>query len=70
MQREHLDKMLALKHVRNINKKRFAHYKYYTGKIWGLSQNYDLCLDAGKLGDDEIVAIIKQYIEFSKKIQK
>jgi len=66
MQREHLDKIGALKHVHDINKKRLAHYKYYTGKIWGLSKNYNLCLDVSTLGEDEVVEMIRQYIVFAQ----
>lgn len=62
MQREHLERTIALKHMRDINKKRFIHYKYYTGRIWGLSKNYNLCLDVSTLCLEDAVDMIKQYI--------
>ncbi len=65
MQREHLEKDAAAKRVRSVNRKRFLHYKYYTGRILGLSKNYNLCLDVGVLGVEEAVDLIKQYIGFS-----
>ena len=70
MQREHLEEMAAMKHMNDTNKKRFAHYKYYTGRVWGLSKNYNLCLDVSTLGTDAIVAMIKQYIVFSQENTK
>lgn len=67
MQRENLGKSAALKQVREINKKRFAHYKYYTGRIWGLSKYYNLCLDVSSLSIDKSVDMITQYISLSQK---
>lgn len=65
IQREHLEKTAAIKRVRDINKKRFMHYKYYTGRTMGLSENYNLCLDVSTLSVEEAVEIIKEYIGFS-----
>ncbi|MFA9465267.1 MAG: DUF6198 family protein [Velocimicrobium sp.] len=65
MQRENLDKMAAKKHVNAINKKRFIHYKYYTGRVWGLSKNYNLCIDVTTLGAEASADIIKQYVKLS-----
>lgn len=69
MQREQLEHMAALKQVRDINKKRFVHYKYYTGKMWGLSQNYNLCLDVSTFSVEESVDIITKYIALAQKMQ-
>lgn len=65
MQREQLERTVALKHVRDINKRRFMHYKYYTGEIWGHSKNYNLCLDVTTLCLADAVEMIKQYIAVS-----
>ena len=46
------------------DKRRRLNYQHYTGRTWGLAQNYDLCLDTGVLGEDFCVeAIIKAYKE-------
>ena len=42
------------------DKKRQVYYKNYTGRIWGLSENYDLSLNSGKLGIDNCVDVIVQ----------
>ncbi|MDO5519035.1 MAG: cytidylate kinase family protein [bacterium] len=70
MERDHLDQESALKKVREFNKKRFTHYKYYTGRVWGLSKNYNLCLDVSTLGVDQTVALIKHYINEVKSQEK
>lgn len=59
MKREALSYESAQKHVREINKKRFQHYKYYTDRIWGMAGNYNLCIDTGKVSTDSIIKMIK-----------
>lgn len=40
------------------DKKRKVYYKNFTGRIWGMSENYDVCLNSGKLGIDSCIDII------------
>ena len=40
------------------DKKRKVYYKNYTGRIWGMSNNYDVCLNSGKLGIESCVDVI------------
>ncbi|MEG1730037.1 MAG: cytidylate kinase-like family protein [Oscillospiraceae bacterium] len=40
------------------DKKRIVYYKNYTGRTWGMSTNYDLCMDSGKLGIENCVDVI------------
>lgn len=40
------------------DKRRKINYQHYTGRTWGMSQNYDLCLDSGVLGIDKCVELI------------
>ena len=61
MEREGLDHDAALKHVKDINKKRFKHYRYYTGRVWGHATNYNLCIDVSLLESEQAVAMIKQF---------
>ena len=49
------------------DKRRRVNYQHYTGRTWGMSQNYDLCLDTGKLGIDLCADIICGIVENSKK---
>jgi cytidylate kinase len=62
MSRENLNYDEAYKHMSTINKERYRHYKYYTGRYFGLSTNYSLALDTGD-GVENTVKVIKTYIE-------
>ncbi len=46
------------KRLEEKDKKRQVYYKNYTGRTWGLSNNYDLCLNSGKLGIENCVDVI------------
>lgn len=45
------------------DKKRKVFYKNYTGRSWGRSQNYDLCLNSGKLGVENCADVIAHLAE-------
>lgn len=66
MAREKLQPAAAAKHVKTVNRERAAHYKYYTGKVWGMAENYDLCIDTGKNGMDNTVRMI---VEITRPLQ-
>ena len=40
------------------DKKRKAYYELYTGTQWGQADNYELCLDSGKIGIERSVDMI------------
>lgn len=40
------------------DKRRSVNYHHYTGRTWGMSTNYDLCLNSAALGIDRCVDII------------
>jgi cytidylate kinase len=48
------------------DKRRHINYQHYTGRIWGTAQNYDLCLNSGRLGIDSCVNIIVDMYKNSK----
>ena len=49
------------------DKRRRLNYQHYTGRTWGLAQNYDLCLDTGILGIEQAADIVVSVVENSKK---
>ena len=49
------------------DKRRRVNYQHYTGRTWGMSQNYDISLDTGVLGIDQCADIVCQIVENSKK---
>ncbi len=48
------------KRLHEKDKKRRVNYKHYTEREWGMSQNYDICLNSGSLGIDRCVDIIAE----------
>ena len=49
------------------DKRRRVNYQHYTGRTWGMSQNYDISLDTSSLGIDQCVDIICSIVEKSRK---
>ncbi len=43
--------------------RRAAYYNYYTGKQWGHSSSYHLCIDSSILGIQDTAALIAHFIE-------
>ncbi len=42
------------------DKRRAVNYQHYTGRTWGAAENYDICLNTGKIGIEAAVdAILK-----------
>ena len=52
----------AGKIIENKEAARSSYYNYYTGKIWGHSTSYDLCINSSLLGMDATVEFIKDFI--------
>ncbi len=48
------------KRLEEKDKKRKVYYKNYTGRIWGMSSNYDISLNSGKLGIESCADIIAE----------
>jgi cytidylate kinase len=58
IQRHQIDAKEAEKHIRERDKKRASHYFRYTDRNWGDMDNYDLCLNSGRLGIEKCVSMI------------
>src|SRR5699024_6913789 len=48
------------KRLEEKDKKRELYYQHYTGRTWGMAQNYHLCLDSSLIGIDNCVDIIEK----------
>ena len=48
------------------DKRRKINYQHYTGRSWGVAQNYDVCFNSGVLGVDYIADIIVDMVQKSK----
>lgn len=56
-----------IKKIHKIDKNRAEYYKYYTGSEWNDARNYDLCLNTSSMSYEQLIAVVKSYIEIYKK---
>jgi cytidylate kinase len=42
------------------DKRRKVNYQHYTGQVWGMAENYDLCLNSASLGIENCIDIISK----------
>ena len=49
--------------VKETDDRRSSYHEYYSGETWGLSDNYDLCINLSKLGFDKTLKLIEDYID-------
>lgn len=62
VQYEGLNKVIAEKKIKQIDKQRAEYYKRFTSQIWGNRDNYDLCIDTSKLSIDGTIDVLESYI--------
>lgn len=62
MNKQHIDADAARKFIEQGEATRAAYYNYYTGKKWGHSSSYDLCIDSSILGLVESEKLIAEFI--------
>ncbi len=62
MNRYDLTESKAKELINKKDKQRSSYYNYYSNKKWGHASSYHLSIDSGKLGIDNTVELIKNYI--------
>lgn len=60
MEHDGLSEAEARELIKQKDKARGRHYKYYTERIWGASVNYDLCVNTASCGIDSAAKIIAE----------
>lgn len=60
--RHQCDEATARKLICNGESERSSYYNYYTGKRWGHSDSYDLCINSSCLGIEETERFIADFI--------
>ena len=60
--RHGFDRATARKYIHNHKEERASYYNYYTGKQWGHSESYDLCINSSLLGIEETEQFIAEFI--------
>lgn len=63
MREQQLTPSQAQDFVEQMDDRRAAYHKYYTGLQWGAAADYDLCLDTVRLGADATARIISDYAD-------
>ena len=48
------------------DKRRSVNYHHYTGRTWGASENYDICLNTSVIGIEEAADIVVSIVNHSK----
>lgn len=56
------DRATARKYINQQDDSRASYYNYYTGKQWGHSESYDLCVNSSLLGVEETAVFIADFI--------
>ena len=44
--------------LKEKDKRRSVNYQHYTGRTWGASENYDLCINTAVVGEDKAAELI------------
>ncbi len=47
--------------ISKTDRRRANYYNFYTGKRWGETNHYDLCVDAGRIGIENAAKLIAAY---------
>lgn len=63
MEYNHIEEKEALEHIRKADKSRASYYNYYTDKVWGAAESYDLCINSSLYGIEKTVEYIKAFIQ-------
>lgn len=66
MKAENLSREDALQKVRRMDRSRSDNYRYYTRRIWGRAQNYDLTVNT-EIGTEAVQNMIKELLEIKLK---
>lgn len=65
-----IDKEKAEKEIKNVDKSRAKHYKYYTEREWKDYSNYDICINSDLLGVEKVADLICEMIKQKEDILK
>ena len=56
-------RIISQESIRSRSERRRGYHRYYTGEEWGYAENYDLCIDAVRLGVDKTAELIADYVK-------
>ncbi|SES73954.1 AAA family ATPase [Prevotella sp. kh1p2] len=67
--RHDMDAEAARKYISQKEDARSSYYNYYTGKRWGYSESYDLCINSSLVGIDETERLLAAFIKLRFHIE-
>ncbi len=65
-ERDHVSEKEAAETLREVDEKRSAFQEQCTATRWGDGNEYDLCIDTGKIGIEKAAELILQYIKIQE----
>ncbi len=66
MELHHVNESKAKDIMIRSDKNRSSYYNYYSGKKWGDSRNYDLCINSSSTGADGAVSLICEMVRLKE----
>ncbi len=58
----HLSEKEALDKMLHTDKRRRTYHNYYSDMKWGDSRGYDLCVNSGRLGIEQTIDVLMEYV--------
>lgn len=68
MKRDGLDEKAAKHKIEQTDRRRADNYRYYTRRVWGMSGNYQMCIDTS-LGEEYVINTVLGLIENRKRAE-
>ena len=69
METEHLSREDAMQKIRRVNRRRSDNYRYYTHRIWGRAEYYNLTVDAS-IGTNAVLSVLMGFLQAEKLLKK
>ena len=63
MEYNHIGEKEAEEYIRKADKSRASYYNYYTDKVWGAAESYDLCINTSLYGIEKTIDFIRAFVE-------
>lgn len=63
MKLENTTREETIKNIEMIDKRRANYYNRYSGRVWGNRENYEISIDTSKIGVEEAVNVLQNYIK-------
>lgn len=60
-ERNNITKAAAASLITKTDRNRANYYNFYTGNTWGAAENYDLCINSGRIGSEKAAKLLVEY---------